>query len=410
MVVNPDGSVQFEGDVGKLMRGAGAAADQGGLMAQNRAARLAKYGTEQVAKMETAGARFGGAASAASTGGAAAPSVATATNPAPVATSTAASGTTFGQRALRSLRLGGRLLGAAGVASVGADTAMTVGNKSTEDYEKQLSGLGVQPGKRYGSDTLQLARDIGVRGLGSLVDLGQAVNPFSSGGARAAAPAAPGAGPAATSAVPATTIPSGVNAYPSTDQAPSEVQALVNGRLPVPALGTGAAVNNRTGRTLAFNTGLPTQVASGGGGNVEPASTALPVLGTEGGIFSNLSKFSKELSAHRGAAAASGQTLNRALRIGGLNVKQSEAESRGVAALGTFMRGQAAVANSGESGKKVTTDLMGNPVIVNTRAGTALAPTVKKPVSETDIAETMKTNKMSREAVVARLRAEGRMD
>src|ERR1700704_4524799 len=128
MVVNPDGSVQFEGDMGKLMRGAGAAADQGGLAVQNRAARLAKYGPEQVAKMETAGSRFGGAAAGAPTGGAAAPSVATAQNPAPVATSTAASGTTFGQRALRSLRLGGRLLGAAGVASVGADTAMTVGN------------------------------------------------------------------------------------------------------------------------------------------------------------------------------------------------------------------------------------------------------------------------------------------
>lgn len=409
MVVNPDGSVQFEGDVGKLMRGAGAATDQTALALQNRAARLAKYGPEQVAKMETAGSRFGGAAAGAPSPAPAAPSVATATNPAPVATSTAASGTTFGQRALRSLRLGGRLLGAAGVASVGADTAMTVANKTTGDYEKQLSGLGVQPGKRYESDALQLVRDIGVRGLGSLVDLGQAVNPFSSGGARAAAPAAPGTGPAAASAVPATTIPAGVSAYESTAKAPAEIQALVNGRLPVPALGTGAAVNNRTGRTLGFNTGIPAAPVYGGG-NAEPAYTALPELGTKGGIFSNLSEFANKVSAQRGAAAASGQTLNRALRIGGLNVKQSEAESRSTAALGTLLRGQAAVANAGEAGKKVTVDLMGNPVIVNTKAGTALAPTVKKPISESDIAETMKANKMSREAVVARLRAEGRMD
>lgn len=392
MVVNPDGSVQFEGDVGKLMRGAGAAADQGGLAAQNRAARLAKYGSEQVAKMETAGTRFGGAAAGSPTPAPApaAPSVATATNPAPVATSTAASGTTFGQRALRSLRLGGRLLGAAGIASVGAGTAMTVANKSTEDYEKQLSGLGIQPGKRYESDALQFARDTGVRGLGALVDLGQAVNPFSSGGARAAAPTIVG-GPTAN-----TPARSAIDA-----------EGLMRGT-GVPEVGTGAfRVGDRP--AVAVDTrGSGTSITPPS--YTEPASTTLPKLGTEGGIFSNLSKFAGEVSAQRGAAAASGQALNRAVKIGGLGVKQSEAESRSMAALGTLLRGQAAVANAGEAGKKVTVDLMGNPVIVNTKAGTALAPTVKKPVSEADIAETMKTNKMSREAVVARLRAEGRMD
>jgi hypothetical protein len=49
-------------------------------------------------------------------------------------------------------------------------------------------------------------------------------------------------------------------------------------------------------------------------------------------------------------------------------------------------------------------------VIVDTKKGTAMAPKVNQPISETDITATMKANNMSREAVVARLRAEGRMN
>jgi hypothetical protein len=269
---------------------------------------------------------------------------------------------------------------------------MKTAETSTEDYEKQLSGLGVTPGQRYDSDALQLVRDIGVRGVGSLVDLGRAVNPFSGLGARAAAPAASGL----TSA----------NAAPT--RSAIDAEGLLRGT-GVPESGTGAFRVGRRPAVAVDTRGSVVPTAASVASNAV-APTVLPTLGTQGGIFQNLSKFNAEVGAQRGAAAASGRETKRAVRATELGLKESDAASRSVAALGTLLRGQAAVANAGDAGKKVTTDLMGNPVIVNTKAGTALAPTVKKPVSEADIAATMKANKMSREAVLARLRAEGRMD
>lgn len=386
MVINPDGTVQFEGDTQKLFRGAGAATDQSVLAAQNRAARIAKYGPEQVGKMEAAGARFGGGASAAQVRTPAAPSIATATNPAPIATSAAESGTTFGQRALRALRFGGKALGAAGIGLTAGVSALKTYGTPTEDYEKRF---GIGP-SNLDSPTLRFARDIGVRSAGALADLGSTLNPFSSVGARAAAPTA------ASAVAPAAPGPSPINA-----------EALMTGT-GVPETGTGAfRVGTRP--AVAVDTrsvGAPAATATA----AAPSAITLPTLGTEGGIFSNLARFHSEVAAKRGAVAASGQALNRAVKLGGLEAKQAEAESRGIAAIGTLLRGQAAVASAGEVGKKVTVDMTGNPVIVDTRRNTAMAPTVRKPISEADIAETMNANKMSREAVVARLRAEGRMD
>jgi hypothetical protein len=403
MVVNPDGTVQFEGDVTKLMRGANAAAPGADLAAANRAARVAKYGADAVTGMEAAGSRFGGASGAATTPAISTP---TATNPAPVATAAAESGLTFGQRALRALRVGGRALGAVGIGLTAAQSAGKTYETPTEDYEKRF---GIGP-SNLDSPGLRFARDLGVRSAGALVDLGNTLNPFASTG-HALAPNGGANAAAAPTAAPSTSIPAGVTAYGAPALAPQEVQDLINGKKPIPALGTGGAVNTRTGRTLAFNTGVPAAAAApvDQTGETTP-STSLPVLGTKGGIFNSLAKFSGEVAAQRGATAASGQSFNRYLKTAGVETKRQEAQARGLAATGTYLRGAAAVADAGDKNKKVTVDAMGNPVIVDTKNQTALAPKVNQPVTEADITATMKANKMSREAVLARLRAEGRMN
>lgn len=399
MVVNPDGTVQFEGDVGKLMRGGA----QGGtdLATANRAARVTKYGADTVGKMEAAGSTFGGARAAAPS----APSVATATNPAPIATSTAASQLNFGQKALRALRFGGKALGAAGIGITAGTAAMKTADTPTEEYEKRF---GIGP-SNLDSPALRLGRDVAVRSAGALVDLGDAVNPFSSTGAKAAAPAiAPNTNAGAPAAAPLTSLQPGVTNYPSVASSPAEARALISGAQSVPAQGTGTAVNNRTGKTMTFNTGVPAAAAPTGAQPEAPVAP-LPTLGTEGGIFTNLAKFQTDVAKRAAVTAQGAQGFNRTIKLGTLGYHQQEAEARGLAAQGTYMRGAAAVANAGEAGKKVTTDLMGNPVITDTKKGTALAPTVMKTIPESDITATMAANKMTREQVVARLRAEGRM-
>jgi hypothetical protein len=390
MVINPDGSIQFERiEVPGQQRGAAAASKSADLAAQNRAARLAKYGPDMVTKMETAGARFGGTgAPAAATP---APSVATATNPAPVATSAAASGLNIGQRIMRVLQGGGRLLGAAGVGAVGGSTALTVAGKTTEDYEKELSGLGVSQNPAYESPALRAVRDIGVRGLGALVDLGRAVNPF--GGA----------------ATPPAITPTGGAAAAAPALPPINAEALMTGTA-VPAPGTGAfRVGNR--RAVAVDSrGAAAEAAPVIAAARQSTAPAAPVLGTEGGIFSNLVQFQKDLGKQKIAAATEAREFGRGVKLGTLGAAQQTAASAAENAVSNRIKAIADIETALGSGRKVTTDLMGNPVIVDTKTRTALAPTVNKPVTDADIAATMKANKMTREQVLARLRAEGRID
>jgi hypothetical protein len=388
MIINPDGTIQFERvEIPGQQRGAAAASKGADLAAQNRAARLAKYGPEMVGKMETAGARFGGAASASP-----APSVATATNPAPVATSTAASAPTFGQRAMRILRGGGRLLGAAGVGAVGADVATTVAGKTTEQYEKELSGLGVSQNPAFESPALRAVRDVGVRGLGALVDLGRAVNPF--GGARSPTPIATVAGAGGAAAAGPT---------------PINAEALMTGT-GVPEFGTGAfRVGNRRAVAVDSRAALAAAVPAAAPA-ATPAAPTAPTLGTEGGIFGNLVQFQKDLGKRKIEAATETRDFSRGVKLGTLGATQQKAAAESENAISNRIKAAAAVETALGSGRKLTTDLMGNPIVVDVKAKTAYAPTVNKPVTESDIAATMKANKMTREQVIARLRAEGRMD
>ena len=380
MVINPDGSIQFEGDVKKLFNSQGGAAGATNLAATNEAARLAKFGPEQVARMKAAGATFGG------TTAPAAPSVATATNPAPVATAQAATRLTFGQRALRALQTGGRLLGAAGIGATGATSALKTAGTPTEDYERRF---GVGP-SNLDSPALRLVRDLAVRGAGALVDLGDTVNPFS-GGARAPA------------AVPA---PSGAAAATAT---PVNAEALMTGT-GVPEFGTGAfRVGRRPAVALDSRAALAAAAPAVAAAAPAAAAPAAPVLGTEGGIFGNLVNFTRDLGKQKIAAATEGRDLNRAVKLGTLAATQQTAASGAENAISARLKAFAALETAGASGLKVTPDLMGNPVITDLRKKTALAPTVNKPVTEADIAATMKANKMTRQQVEARLRAEGRI-
>jgi hypothetical protein len=98
------------------------------------------------------------------------------------------------------------------------------------------------------------------------------------------------------------------------------------------------------------------------------------------------------------------------VKLGTLGATQQKAAAESENAISNRIKAAAAVETALGSGRKLTTDLMGNPIVVDVKAKTAYAPTVNKPVTESDIAATMKANKMTREQVIARLRAEGRMD
>jgi hypothetical protein len=386
MVINPDGTVQFEGDVSKLApRGGVSAASD--LAAQNRAGRVGKYGAEGVAKMETAGARFGGP-----TTPAAAPSVGTPTNPAPVATAAAATTPGFGARALRALRLGGRALGiGAGVAQAGYGAKQLAEGDLGGVENMALGGAtAVHPAIGLAGNALAAGRDVAMK---TIID-----RMFGNSGNFI--PQKPGTGVgAATAPAAATSLAPGVNAYPSVAAAPKEAQSLLNGNLPVPALGTGAAMNTNTGRALTFNTGIPAAATPGGGETIS-AQPAAPVLGTKGGIFENLAAFTNETAKQKLATAQQGREFNRSVKLGTLGASQQRAEAASTAATGRLLTGVAAAQNVGLAGKKALTDLTGNPVIVDTRAGTAVKPVVKQQLSEADITGMMSKYNKTRAQVL----------
>lgn len=383
MVVNPDGSVNFEGAASPYQTGGARAVAPGAdLAAANRAARVTKYGSDMVGKMEAAGSTFGGPA---------APSVSTATNVAPGATSAAASTPNFGQRALKLLRSGGgkmgslaRGVGAALLVPNMALSAMKTAETPTEDYEKRF-GFGVS---NIESPALRGVRDVGVRALGALTDLGNQFNPFSSTGTRAAAPAN------ATSTVPAaaTTIPGGVNAYSSVARAPAEVQRLATGAQPIPSEGTGMAVNSRTGRVMSFNTGVP--AAAGAGAYAQPGYAPQP----ENRLKLNTGQDVIDL-------AYAARDRRRAVEAGQIGVKNLEAQARILGSTGQYMRGAAAMANTGTAGLKVAPDALGNQQIIDLKTGTTTTP--KKLLPESDIQAMMKKYSKTRDQIVQEGIAQG---
>jgi hypothetical protein len=188
---------------------------------------------------------------------------------------------------------------------------------------------------------------------------------------------------------------------------PDEIRNLVLGQS-VPAVGTGGAVNLRTGRTMAFDT--PAEAVPATPAPTTPAEIAAPRLGTQGGIFENLVPFMDQRNRAVMQAARGARDINRQVKASEVASKQAATATGQENAVSNRLRAFAALQQAGIAGKKVTTDIMGNPVVTDVARGTALAPTVNKPVTEPDITATMKANKMTREQVLARLRQEGRID
>lgn len=368
----------------------------------------------------------------------AAPSLPVTENPAPVATATNASKLSFGQRLLNVMRSGARATGTAAgalaVGTVGTGTALDVAGKTTADYEKELSGLGVGQGTRYANGGVQLARDVGVRGLGALADLGRNTLRLIPGMPSFGSPNAPTAAPAAAPAAsaPALIFPPGVNS--ATGARGAAAASFIGGSSTDLTPGTGVTLDNQTGRVVTIGQhpedldptahsgraqngpirGIDFAAPSAPSANslrvFEPrgatgATAGVPTLGTRGTIFENLVAFAGERNRAMLAAAGGAREVNRAVKAAQIARIGIEGEN----AVSNRMKAQADVEKARSDGKKVAYDVTGNPVIVDTKRGTAVAPKVNKPVTEADIQATMKANKLTRAQVMERLIAEGRI-
>jgi hypothetical protein len=290
---------------------------------------------------------------------------------------------------MRVLRGGARALGAAGIGVTGALSAATTARTPTEEYERRF---GIGP-STLDSPALRFIRDIGVRGAGALVDLGETINPFG-GAATPPRITPPTTGVAAAGGAAART--------------PIDAEALMRGT-GVPERGTGA-----------FRVGTRPAVTVDSRGNiVEPAAAptaaaapapVTPVLGTQGGIFANAVPFLQQVAQQRGVAAAQTQArrLSAASTAGAIKERETAVAEAG--SVSDRIKALADVQAALGAGKKVTADIMGNPIVTDVAAGTALRPTVREPITDKQIKDTMRIEKMTRAQVLARLREEGRID
>jgi hypothetical protein len=322
----------------------------------------------------------------------------TATNIAPVATAEAASAPGIGQRILSGagkLARGAGTAAAAGtIGAIGAESALKTYETPTEEYEKRF-GFGPS---NIESPLLRGIRDLGVRSAGALTDLGETamkfvagLNPFSTAGAPAPKPASTTAAPAAAG------LPT-INA-----------EALMRGTA-VPAPGTGAFRRGRAAAVAVDSRGAAPEAPAVATAAAAPrAQVALPTLGTEGSIFSNLVQFQRDAAtAAGGIAAARGQArAAKAAAEQGLKVTELGLKAEDV--ITNRMKAVTEQGKAGTEGRKVVLDLQGNPIIVDTRKSTALKPKVAPQVTLADIQTTAANNKMTPQQVVQRLITEGRI-
>lgn len=393
MVINPDGTVQFEGDTSKLMpqRGVAAAAPDESVLraaARNSGNPYVPSGPSNYVAPQPA--PIMGAPS----------TVATPDNPAPQATAAAASKLSFGQRLLQTMRgVGSGIARGAGAVQAGYGVKQAVdGNYGgAVDNVFQGTATAINPVLGTAGNLLTGARDFVMRAAINHFIPGQNPNLYTpelskmvAGGATA---------PGVSSGV---QFPSGVN------QPVGAAAAAAGGVLDstaVPAAGTGVMRNNMTGRVTTFNT-PPVAAGPRVTGAEAPATVKAPVLGTEGGLFANLVPFANARNQQMLEAATSGRDLNRAVKgasIAKIGIEGENATSNRITALARVQQALGA-------GKKLGYDASGAPVVVDTRTNTAVQPTIKKPVTEADIVATMAKNNLSRAEVVKRLKAEGKHD
>jgi len=153
----------------------------------------------------------------------------------------------------------------------------------------------------------------------------------------------------------------------------------------VPASGTGAfRVGGR--RAVAVDSrGAPAEaVAAAPAPAAAPARIALPALGTEGDIFSNLVQFQRDAATAAGGIASARGQARAGKAATELGVKRVEL---GLKAEDVFTNRMKAITDqdkAGAEGRKVVLDLQGNPIIVDTKASTAVQPPVRKVPSEAE--------------------------
>jgi hypothetical protein len=303
----------------------------------------------------------------------------TETNPAPVQTANAANRLSFGQRAMRVLRGGARALGAAGIGVTGALSAMTTARTPTEEYEKRF---GIGP-STLDSPALRFGRDLAIRSAGALVDLGDTVNPF--GGAATPRPITQAGGVAAA-------------APSAAARTPIDAEALMRGT-GVPERGTGAfRVGNRPAVTVDSR-GNIVEAPVAAPVAVAPAPV-VPVLGTEGGIFANAVPFMQQVAQQRGVAAAQTQALRRSTAAAKGAITERETRVKETGSVADRIKALAAVQAAMGAGKKITADMMGNPVVTDVNTGTSVKPQVRQQLTESDVTGMMKKYKLTRAQVL----------
>jgi hypothetical protein len=271
------------------------------------------------------------------------------------------------------------LLGAAGIGLTGAMSAMKTGSTPTSEYERRF---GIGP-SNLDSPALRFLRDLGVRSAGALVDLGDTINPFS--GASSPRLAIPAGGVAA--AAPSTAV-----------RTPIDAEALMRGT-GVPERGTGAFRGGNRPAVAVDSRGNIVE-APAAASVVAPQAPVMPVLGTEGGIFANAVPFLNQVAQQRGVAAAQTRASRLSTAAAAGAIKERETRVKESDTVSTRIKALADVQAAMGTGKKVTADIMGNPIVTDVTSGTSVRPQVRQQLTEADVKGMMKKYKLTREQVL----------
>lgn len=357
--IGPDGTITPDAEeLKKLLQGAG--------RASSGPDELTRRAIE-AARARAATARSAAAAAAPGPMPQTAPSVPIGESVAPASTAAAASAPSF---AARAARVATRALGpvAAGLTAYEAGRLLTPESLAVPAAEIASKTLGRIPG---------------LRSLFGGYDDGTAA-------VRAAA-ALPEPAPIAK-AVPAAPQPAPLPANPNIIPLPAELAAAASRRFidgsEVPADGTGYIRNEQTGKVTALRSAVqPQQARRTVVVEREQPTPPQPVLGTEGGVFSNLAQFARDYGKYALSAAEQGRETKSARserKLLGEEVTREallrNAESNRIKAIADLI-GETSKANKPDV--KVLQDLTGTPILVDVKARTSQKiPAREKPTYE----------------------------
>jgi hypothetical protein len=332
----------------------------------------------------------------------------------PAASPVAAAPRTLGQRALQFargatslnpvknplMRGGGLLIGGTALAEGAFDTAgRTQEEMSQRQADLTTRQLGLNPENLPGRIVrggLDVAQSGFERLLGMLPGFGPAP-----AGPGPEAPIAPS--PAGAPAAPAAPTPRGLESPEVTALQAGSPEARKAGAFlesrSVPASGRGVLRNDQTGELTTFDAQprLPIASAAATGARAATPEFTAPELGTQGGIFTNLARFQKDLGQTAMAQAGEKRAYNRAaaeqaagLEASKLATEQGQAAFKNALEIaGLGIRQQTADAATAAAAARavprpvVQSDITG-PLIIDPVTGTARRPTVVPDFAEFD--------------------------